>query len=40
MPADATGLNALNVLRVAPNGAYSYSYFRALSNLYLVEGLK
>ncbi len=24
----------------APNGAYAYSYFRNLSNLYLVEGLK
>ncbi len=39
-PADATGVNGLVAFRNAPNGAYAYSYFRNLSNLYLVEGLK
>ena len=38
-PADATGVNGLIAFRNAPNGAYAYSYFRNLSNLYLVEGL-
>ena len=40
VPADATGVNGLMSFRSAPNGAYAYSYFRNLSNLYLVEGLK
>ena len=40
VPADATGINALQVPRFLPNGAYAYGYFRSLSNLYLVEGLK
>ncbi len=39
-PADATGVNSLIAFRNAPNGAYAYSYFRNLSSLYLVEGLK
>ena len=40
LPADATGLNGLISFRNAPNGAYAYSYFRSLSNLFLVEGVK
>jgi eukaryotic-like serine/threonine-protein kinase len=40
VPADAAGINALQVFRVASNGAYAYSYSRSLSNLYLVDGLK
>ena len=40
VPADATGLNAIQGFRMAPNGAYAYSYYRNLSNLYLVEGVK
>ncbi len=40
LPADATGLNALSGLRVARNGAYAYTYFRLLSNLFLVEGVR
>jgi Tol biopolymer transport system component len=39
-PANSTGLNALNALRLASNGAYAYSYFRALSDLFLVEGIR
>jgi hypothetical protein len=40
LPTDATGLNGLISFRNAPNGAYAYSYFRSLSNLFLVEGVK
>jgi Tol biopolymer transport system component len=40
VPADATGINALQVFRALPNGVYAYSYFRSLSNLYLVDGVK
>jgi Tol biopolymer transport system component len=40
LPADATGLNGLISFRNASNGAYAYSYFRSLSNLFLVEGVK
>ncbi|HEY1251112.1 MAG TPA: protein kinase [Thermoanaerobaculia bacterium] len=40
VPADAAGLNALQVFRFAANGAYAYSYFRSLSNLFLVEGVR
>ena len=40
VPADATGINSLQALRFAPNGAYAYSYFRSLSSLFLVEGVK
>jgi eukaryotic-like serine/threonine-protein kinase len=40
VPADAAGINALQAFRIAPNGAYAYSYFRSLSNLFLVEGVK
>jgi len=39
IPTDSTGVNALQVLRIAQNGAYAYSYYRQLSNLFLVEGL-
>jgi hypothetical protein len=40
VPADATGINALQAFRIASNGAYAYSYFRSLSNLFLVEGIR
>jgi len=40
VPPDAAGVNALQVFRIAPNGAYAYSYFRSLSNLYLVSGVR
>jgi Tol biopolymer transport system component len=39
-PADSAGVNGLQPFRVAPNGAYAYGYYRSLSNLFLVEGLK
>ena len=40
LPADATGLNGLIAFKSAPNGAYAYSFFRNLSILYLVEGVR
>jgi Tol biopolymer transport system component len=40
MPADATGVNSLQSLRLGPNGAYAYNYYRQLSSLFLVEGVK
>jgi Tol biopolymer transport system component len=40
VPADAAGINALQVFRFAPNGSYAYSYFRSLSNLFLVDGVR
>ena len=41
LPADAAGLNSIVVFKVIPDGkAYAYSYFRSLSHLYLVEGLR
>jgi hypothetical protein len=40
VPDDATGVNAVNALRVADGGAYAYNYYRILSSLFLVEGLK
>ena len=40
VPADATGINSLFGLRVAPNGAYVYSYYRDLSTLFRVEGIR
>ena len=40
MPDDAAGINALQTIRIAPNGAYAYSYYRQLSTLFLVEGVK
>jgi hypothetical protein len=40
VPADAAGINALQGFRIAPNGAYAYSYFRSLSTLFLVEGVR
>ncbi|HYY95692.1 MAG TPA: winged helix-turn-helix domain-containing protein [Pyrinomonadaceae bacterium] len=40
-PADPTGLLSLTPPRVTPDGrAYAYTYFRILSDLYLVDGLK
>ncbi|PYS83938.1 MAG: hypothetical protein DMF67_06610 [Acidobacteria bacterium] len=40
-PADTTGLLFLTPPRVTPDGrAYAYTYFRLLSDLYLVDGLK
>ena len=39
-PSDSTGINGLFGLRVAPNGAYVYSYYRDLSTLFLVEGIR
>jgi len=38
-PSDTTGINALFGLRLAPNGAYVYSYYRDLSTLFLVAGI-
>jgi Tol biopolymer transport system component len=40
MPADVTGINALQAFRMGPNGSYAYSYYRQLSSLFLVEGVK
>ena len=40
LPADATGVNALQTFHAAPNGAYGYGYYRSLSNLFLVEGIR
>jgi Tol biopolymer transport system component len=40
-PADPAGLSAIAPVRITPDGkAYAYSYDRALSELYLVEGVK
>jgi len=40
VPADATGINGLQGLRIGPDGSYAYSYFRNLSSLFLVDGVK
>ena len=41
IPADSAGLNTVDAPVVTPDGkAYAYSYFRVLSYLQLVEGLK
>jgi Tol biopolymer transport system component len=40
MPADATGINALQGVRIGPNGSYAYSYYRNLGTLYQVEGVR
>jgi Tol biopolymer transport system component len=40
VPADATGVNSIVTMRFAPNGAYAYSYYRLLSTLFLVEGVR
>jgi dipeptidyl aminopeptidase/acylaminoacyl peptidase len=41
MPADAAGLNTINRIVVTADGkAYAYSYFRILSYLQLIDGLK
>ena len=40
-PRDPAGLMNVNPLVTTPDGrAYAYSWHRALSNLYLVEGLR
>jgi hypothetical protein len=40
-PADRAGIVAINSIQVTPDGkSYAYRYFRVLSDLYLVEGLK
>jgi DNA-binding winged helix-turn-helix (wHTH) protein/Tol biopolymer transport system component len=40
-PADPTGLLYLTPPRITPDGrAYAYTYFRLISDLYLVDGLK
>ena len=40
-PADPTGVAKISVLQLTPDGrSYSYSFMRALSRLYVVEGLK
>jgi dipeptidyl aminopeptidase/acylaminoacyl peptidase len=41
LPADSAGLNAIEGIKVTPDGSrYAYSYYRALSNLYLAQGIK
>ena len=40
-PADPTGVGQLSALQVTPDGrAYCYSFMRALSRLYMVDGLR
>jgi Tol biopolymer transport system component len=39
IPLDSTGINALQGVRITPDRAYAYSYYRQLSNLFLVDGL-
>ena len=40
-PADRTGVNGIQTVRITPDGrSYVYSYYSALSDLYIVEGLK
>jgi eukaryotic-like serine/threonine-protein kinase len=40
-PADPTGLLQITTPHITPDGrAYAYTYFRVLSDLYLVDGLK
>jgi hypothetical protein len=41
VPADATGVTRLPVIRIAPDGkSYAYSYGRVLSDLYVVDGVR
>ena len=41
MPADPTGVMRILDVQITPDGSsYAYSFFRVLSELYLVEGLK
>ncbi len=41
MPADGSGIATVAPVIPTPDGrAYVYSYFRTLSDLYVVEGLK
>ena len=40
-PSDAAGLSGVETFRITPDGkSYAYSYDRALSTLYLVDGVK
>jgi Tol biopolymer transport system component len=39
-PADSTGVNSIVSIRIAPNGAYGYSYYRQLSTLFLVDAIR
>lgn len=40
-PSDAAGLSGIETFRITPDGkSYAYSYNRALSTLYLVDGVK
>jgi Tol biopolymer transport system component len=40
-PQDTAGVNGLVPLRITPDGkAYAYTYNRALSNLFIADGLK
>jgi Tol biopolymer transport system component len=39
-PRNGYGTSGLAQLKIAPNGAYAYSYNQSLDDLYLVEGLK
>jgi hypothetical protein len=40
-PQDRTGVNGIQAVRITPDGrSYAYSYFQALSNLFLIKGLK
>ena len=40
-PADTAGLTSISPVRIAPDGkAYAYTYGRALSNLYVADGVK
>ena len=40
-PADPAGLTTTGPVRITPDGkSYAYSYYRALSDLYLAEGVK
>ena len=41
MPGDDAGILRISSMFVSPDGAfYVYAYSRAISNLYLVEGLR
>ncbi len=39
MPADAAGISSINAVPTPSGEAYIYSYFRTLSDLYLIDGL-
>jgi hypothetical protein len=41
MPADAAGISSITRICPTPDGkSYAYTYFRTLSDLYLVDGMK